>query len=197
MLPLSRLDKALLSFGFPVGPIALLDEVGVDVAQHVQTSLAADLGVRMGGADVAAMTELVESGMLGRKTGAGFFKYSKKGKKEGLNPDVQTILKKHMKSDAGAKLELVDIQERMAFRFINEAVLCLQDDIIRSPVDGDIGAVFGIGFPPFRGGPFRFVDAYGADNFVARMQEFQGLNGDHFEPCQMLKDMAANGSKFH
>ena len=157
-----KLDKSLKKFGYPVGPIALLDEVGIDVAQHVQESLAGDLGDRMGGADVEAMNELVASGMLGRKTKEGFFTYDKKGKKTGVNSKVTDIIKKHAKGDGkdGAALSEDDIQHRMAFRFINEAVLCLQDGIIESARDGDIGAVFGIGFPPFRGGPFRFVDDF-------------------------------------
>jgi enoyl-CoA hydratase/long-chain 3-hydroxyacyl-CoA dehydrogenase len=194
-----KLDKSLKKFGYPVGPIALLDEVGIDVAQHVQESLAGDLGDRMGGADVEAMNELVASGMLGRKTKEGFFTYDKKGKKTGVNSKVTDIIKKHAKGDGkdGAALSEDDIQHRMAFRFINEAVLCLQDGIIESARDGDIGAVFGIGFPPFRGGPFRFVDDFGAQNFVDRMHSFRDVSGAQFEPCQLLKDMAAGNKKFH
>lgn len=87
---------------------------------------------------------------------------------------------------------------RLVSRFVNEAVWCLQDGVLNSPVDGNIGAVFGLGFPPFRGGPFRFVDSYGADNLLAKINSFRERYGDHFEPAPMLVDYAKDKSKrFH
>ena len=75
--------------------------------------------------------------------------------------------------------------------------MCLQDEIIASPVDGDIGLIFGTGFAPFRGGPFRYLDTYGIDKYVAMMEGFAEKMGPQFEPCQLMKDMAKSGKKFH
>lgn len=87
---------------------------------------------------------------------------------------------------------------RLVSRLANEAVWCLQDGVLNSPVDGDIGAVFGIGFPPQRGGPFRFVDSYGADNLLAKINSFREVYGEHFEPAPMLLDYAKDTAKrFH
>ena len=195
-----NLEKAILSYGFPVGPITLLDEVGVDVAMHVQETLSADLGVRCGGADTGALKDLVDADILGRKNGKGFFLYppakGKKKSKRQPNPEVQNILKKYMVADA-PKLDQEEIQNRLSCRFVNEAAMCLQDGIIDNPVDGDIGAIFGIGFSPFRGGPFREVDRIGAAKYVDMMKGFQDKYGDHFAPAQILVDHANNGTTFH
>ena len=87
---------------------------------------------------------------------------------------------------------------RLICRFVNEAVFCLQDGILNSPVDGDIGAVFGLGFPPFRGGPFRFLDSFGANNLLAKINHFREVYGDHFDAAPMLVDFAKDSSKrFH
>jgi 3-hydroxyacyl-CoA dehydrogenase len=90
-----------------------------------------------------------------------------------------------------------EIQQRLVYRFINEAAFCLQDGIIRAPADGDIGAVFGIGFPPFLGGPFRMLDSQGTRKIVDQMLRYRDAKGPQFEPAQILKDYAASGKKFH
>jgi len=191
---LEQLDKAMKSFGLPVGPITLADEVGVDVAYHVQEFLAkTDMGIRMHGGPREMMEEMVKGNLLGRKTKEGFFKYE--GKKKTINPAADAIVKKYASTDL--KLATDEIQNRLLSRFVNEAVLCLQEDIIASPVDGDIGAVFGMGFPPFMGGPFRMLDSYGISKYNDMMLRFADQYGEQFTPCQLMQDMAKDNKKFH
>lgn len=163
----------------------------------------ADLGDRMKGGDPSLMDTMVQKGLLGRKVGKGFYLYpkdAKKGDAKQINPEVLEIIAK-ARADKGlgapANISDEDIVMRLMSKFINEAAYCLQDGIIRSPVDGDIGAVFGIGFPPFIGGPFRMLDKQGVQQFVDRMNRYRDTYGPQFEPAQILKDYAAANKKFH
>jgi enoyl-CoA hydratase/long-chain 3-hydroxyacyl-CoA dehydrogenase len=192
--PLEKLDNALKKFGMPVGPITLADEVGLDVSSHVARFLSdADLGDRMSGGDVSFMENMVKKGWLGRKSGQGFYTYDKK--KKTINPEVQAYVKEFVQTDLN--LDEKEMQDRIVSRFVNEAAKCLEDEIIENPVVGDIGLVFGTGFAPFRGGPFRYLDQVGVSNYVDMMNEFADKYGGQFEPCQLLKDYAATNKKFH
>ncbi len=160
---LEVIDKAMKSFGMPVGPITLSgmyltyqlphnddllfilfsDEVGLDISNHVGAFMSkADLGVRMEGGDATLMAKMVEKGWLGRKAGKGFYLYpsdAKKGAKKQLNPEMLQMLSQARKERGlpeTSKLSVEDIQWRLISKFVNEAAFCLQDEIIRAPADG-------------------------------------------------------------
>ncbi|MGR5067074.1 fatty acid oxidation complex subunit alpha FadJ [Vibrio alfacsensis] len=187
--PIEQLDGALLNFGFPVGPITLLDEVGVDIGAKIMPILVNELGERFKGPDV--FDTLLNDGRKGRKSGKGFYTY--KDKKKEVDKSVYKLLKLTPES----KLSDKDIALRCLLPMLNEAVRCLDEGIIRSPRDGDIGALFGIGFPPFLGGPFRYMDQFGLKELVEKMNEFAAKYGDRYAPCDGLLTRAGEGKTFY
>ncbi|CAI4221195.1 unnamed protein product [Auanema sp. JU1783] len=193
------LDKLTKQFGFPVGAATLADEVGLDVGAHVAEFLGKALGPRVQGGNAELLTSMVNAGFLGKKNGKGIYLYGE-GKKGGkrAHEEAAKLLQKYRLSPPAQCSSTEDRQLRLVSRFINEAVLCLQEEVIASPSDGDIASVFGIGFPPFWGGPFRFLDLYGADKLVNSMDKFASSYArEQFEPCQLLRDYAKNGKKFY
>lgn len=192
-----KLDKLSKAFGFPVGIVTLTDEVGIDIGAHIAAYLTSVIGDRFSGLNPEVLNTLVQSGISGRKSGKGFFVYEKGTKGERpVNSEALDILKKFSMTPKGLQSD-EDIQFRLATRFINEAVLCLQEGILANPVEGDVGAVFGLGFPPFTGGPFRFVDEFGADKLVALMRKYESAYGNSFTPCQLLVDHSKGDKKFY
>src|SRR5690554_4802653 len=189
--PIEVLDKTLVKFGFPVGPITLLDEVGIDVAGKVAPILADELGDRFKAPD--AFSKLLDDGRKGRKSNKGFYLYGSKKKGKEVDSSVYRLFG----ITPAAKLDKDVMIERCVLPMLNEAAWCLQEEIIRSPRDGDIGAIFGIGFPPFRGGPFRYMDSLGVKHVVERLQHYAETEGERFQPCQLLLDMAAAGDSFY
>lgn len=184
------LDRALVAFGFPVGPITLLDEVGIDVGDKVGKILQEAFGPRM--APPGALHDVVKSGRLGRKNGKGFYTYG--GKEKRVDETVYDLLpggrrRKRVAAD--------EIQERLVLQLVNEAIRCLGEGILRSARDGDVGAVFGLGFPPFRGGPFRWADAVGTKALLDRMEKLRARHGDRFEPAPLLAELGRAGRPFH
>jgi 3-hydroxyacyl-CoA dehydrogenase / enoyl-CoA hydratase / 3-hydroxybutyryl-CoA epimerase len=183
-------DEAMVAFGFPVGPIALLDEVGIDVAAKVAKVMHHHFGDRM--SPPPSMAKVLEDGRLGRKNKRGFYTYD--GKKKRVDETVYKLLPARA---ARRPFEARDIQDRLVFAFLNEAALCLQDGILRSPRDGDMGAIYGLGFPPFLGGPFRYLDHLGARFAVQVLEKLRAQHGERFRPAQVLQDLAREGWEFH
>ena len=186
--PIEKIDQALVEFGFPVGPLALLDEVGIDIGSKIAPILEKELGERFKAPD--AFNRLIDSKRLGRKTGRGFYLYDKKDKK--VDESVYELLG----VTPSPRLNKSEIAKRCVAQMLNEAVRCLDDGIIASPRDGDIGAIFGIGFPPFLGGPFSYMDKLGAAQVTSEMATFANYN-PIFTPCDTLKAMAEKGGRFY
>jgi len=226
-IDLYAIDHLMKKAGFPVGPITLLDEVGIDVAAHVAKDMAPFFAPRFGQRDSSALDAMVTQGFLGRKANKGFFLYGKEQPKDALskvkafagnvpllggvleqagvvhkgkplNPGALAILAQHGARPGSKKVDDERaLQDRVLLRMVNEAVQCLQEGILDNPVDGDIGAVFGLGFPPMKGGPFRFVDTVGASTVVSTLEKFAVAHGKRFTPAQLLVDHARSGKRFH
>jgi 3-hydroxyacyl-CoA dehydrogenase/enoyl-CoA hydratase/3-hydroxybutyryl-CoA epimerase len=189
------LDAALLDFGFPVGPVALLDEVGIDVAAHVSRDLGKAFASR-GAAPSGTFAKLFDAGYRGRKNAKGFYLYPKErsaGAKKEVDPEVYSFFGGTARRHVAAG----DLVDRLALLMVNEAVWCLEEDVIASPRDGDAGAVLGLGFPPFRGGPFRYVDETGIAEVVEKLASFAGTHGPRFKPAPLLLKMVKTGKRFH
>lgn len=186
------IDAALTAFGFPVGPITLLDEVGLDIAGKSGPIMAAAFGARM--QPSSALHRVIESGRLGRKARRGFYRYRDDGKRDGVDEAVYAL------TSAGQTRRAVDVSElqaRTVLPMLNEAVRCLDEGIVRSARDGDLGAVFGIGFPPFLGGPFRYLDTLGAANVVRQLDALDARFPGRFTPADRLRYMADAGEHFY
>ncbi len=187
---IEEVDAALTAFGFPVGPFTLLDEVGIDVGAKVGAILHEGLGDRLESPGI--LRDLVAAGRLGRKSGRGFYLHG--GKARRVDAAVYDLLpggrrRVHLPRQA--------IAERLSLAMVNEAARTLQDGIVRSPRDGDVGAIFGIGFPPFRGGPFRLADALGAAAVVEALERLRARHGERFAPAPLLLDQARGGGRFY
>jgi 3-hydroxyacyl-CoA dehydrogenase/enoyl-CoA hydratase/3-hydroxybutyryl-CoA epimerase len=187
---IEAIDQALVDFGFPVGPITLLDEVGIDVGGKVGLVLSKAFGPRMAPSD--AMRRVVTAGRTGRKGGSGFYRYDAEGQKGKVDESVYSLIGGQRHETPAA-----EIVERCVLAMVNEAALCLQEGILRSPRDGDIGAVFGIGFPPFRGGPFRYVDSVGAGRIVEQLEDLNARFPARFAPAPLLLEMSRARRRFY
>ncbi|WP_412971254.1 fatty acid oxidation complex subunit alpha FadJ [Glaciecola sp. MF2-115] len=189
--PLDAIDKALTKFGFPVGPFKLLDEVGIDVGTKIIPILKGQFGERFNAPE--AFDKLLENNRKGKKNKSGFYDYN--DTKPGKNVDDSVY--KLLGITPEKKCSDDSVIERCVLMMLNEAALCLQEDVIRNPRDGDIGAIFGIGFPPFRGGPFRYMDSLGIDHVVSRLENYAETYSDKYKPADILLTMRKEGKTFY
>ena len=190
---IEHIDKALVRFGFPVGPIQLLDEVGIDTGTKIIPVLEAAYGDRFS-APASVVSAILNDDRKGRKNGRGFYLYARKGRKSEKQPDP--AIYSLVGAPGAGTLSAESVAERCVMMMLNEAARCHAEKVIRSPRDGDIGAVFGIGFPPFLGGPFHYMDTLGAAKVVATLQRLAAQYGERFTPCQHLLQMAEEGETF-
>lgn len=194
----TKIDKIMeRKFGWPMGPAYLLDVVGIDTAHHAQAVMAQGFPERMGKQGRDAIDALFEADKYGQKNGNGFYSYTidRKGKpKKTFSEEILPVL-----ADVCTDKQDFDEQtiiQRMMIPMINEVVLCLQEGIIATPQEADMALVYGLGFPPFRGGVFRYLDSVGIAEFVAMAQQYSGL-GAMYQVPQMLIDMAEKGDSFY
>ena len=183
------IDRSMRRFGFPVGPITLLDEVGLDVALKASHVMHAAFGDRM--TPIDGLARLVDRGCLGRKNGRGFYRYEK-GKKRGVDPAAYEAFDVQPRPVPNP-----DIEKRLVFSLLNEAAAAVEEGVVRSARDGDVGAIFGIGYPPFRGGPLRQLDDIGAARSVGTLDRLCQAYGDRFAPVSALNRMAASNLCFY
>ncbi len=189
--PIEHIDKSLVKFGFPVGPVKLLDEVGIDVGTKIIPILVNEFGERFNAP--SAFDKVLADDRKGKKNKRGFYSYS--GKKPGK--DVDESIYSLLSVTPEKALSSEKVAERCVMMMLNEAARCLDEAVIRCPRDGDIGAIFGIGFPPFLGGPFRYMDALGIDNVVETLNHFADTLDEKFRPAECLVAMAEEEKTFY
>lgn len=206
-VPVERIDAALVAWGFPVGPFQLMDEVGFEVAAHAGQVVADAFGTRL--TPAPALQRVLESGRTGRKGRQGFYRYDANGRRVGADASVYALAGVRPLSGValGAEREAAgaaptmygtaQIVERTVYPMLDEAVRCLDDGVIASPRDGDVGAVFGIGYPAFRGGPFRTLDALVPAVVVQALDELARAHPGRFAPGAGLTAMASEGGRAH
>ncbi|HED3066744.1 TPA: fatty acid oxidation complex subunit alpha FadJ [Kluyvera ascorbata] len=189
-----HIDNALVKFGFPVGPIQLLDEVGIDTGTKILPILETAYGERFS-APASLIQAILNDDRKGRKNGRGFYLYGKKGRKSKKQVDSAVYSLAGMAARHN-QCSAEQVAERCVMLMLNEAARCMDEGIIRSARDGDIGAVFGIGFPPFLGGPLRYMDSLGAGEVVARLQRLATQYGSRFTPSEALLRRAERSDTF-
>jgi len=191
-----QIDDALVAWGMPMGPLRLIDEIAVDITVDIAGTLEKAYGRRDHAP--AVLHWLRDGGMLGRKTGSGFYKY------EGKTQTANEALEKWRRSDASSRSfkqtsregAASTLSDRLVFLMVNEAARCVEEKVVASPEDADYGMILGTGFAPFRGGPLRFAEHFGLNKIVDEMNRL-AQSDEKFAPCEILKKHARDGTKFY
>jgi 3-hydroxyacyl-CoA dehydrogenase/enoyl-CoA hydratase/3-hydroxybutyryl-CoA epimerase len=180
-----KIDDALVEWGMPMGPLRLIDEIGVDITVDIAATLEKAFGARA--RTPAVLARMQEAKMLGRKTGSGFYKY------EGKEQLPNEALEAWRRSANPPQFSGNDLALRLVYLMVNEAARCLEEQVVASPEDADYGMILGTGFAPLRGGPLRFADHFGSAEMVRAGER----HGGKFEPCDLLRQHADKGTKFY
>ncbi|MGE5277319.1 MAG: 3-hydroxyacyl-CoA dehydrogenase NAD-binding domain-containing protein [Acidobacteriota bacterium] len=188
---IEEVDRVMTDFGMPVGPIALLDDVGLDVAIKAGETLQAAFPDRM---KAAGHEALVAAGRLGRKAGMGFYEYSG-GRRRGPASEAYRAL--GVEPAPASPVKRDTIEARLVLPMINEAAFCLEEGVVPSPAKLDLAMIFGTGFPPFRGGLLRHADAVGIEHVLAWLKELAERFGSRFLPAESLRTLGESGGRFH
>jgi 3-hydroxyacyl-CoA dehydrogenase/enoyl-CoA hydratase/3-hydroxybutyryl-CoA epimerase len=188
---IDALDQAMIDFGMPMGPMALLDEVGIDVANKAAHVLSEAFGDRM--TEAKSLATLLGDKRLGKKNARGMYVW-KDGKRQGADQSVYKLLGLKPTKDGAAAEALV---ERMVLAMINEASLVLRDGIVASAQELDLAMIMGTGFPPFRGGLLRYADSLGLPYLAARFEDLQAKVGKRFAASATIRELAEKGTTFY
>jgi len=191
----ATIEEAVLDFGLPMGPATLGDLTGLDINYHVAKYFERSLGQRW---KMSPIYELIyQTGCYGRKTGAGWYDYREE--KPFPNPKVEEVIKNYLKANGikPKKVSYKEIMDRMLARAINEAAYIIEDGVCDRPQDMDLAVVYGIGFPPYRGGILRYADAWGIRNVYEQLLKLEEEHGVRFKPASLLKEMAEAGRTFY
>ncbi|PSQ97237.1 MAG: crotonase [Bacteroidetes bacterium SW_9_63_38] len=190
-------DQIMSDYGFPMGPFELLDFVGIDVASKI-TDVMSD-HFPLAPEDISdSAARLADAGLLGQKTNIGFYHYGPSDNGSGKDrKDLNQNIYRNLGQTRRATPSPAIVQERLTLMMVNEAVRCLDDGVLRGPRDGDVGAVFGLGFPAYLGGPFRFIDQKGPSEVTKRMRDLAYQFGDRFSPTKLLIEHDHRKTAFH
>jgi 3-hydroxyacyl-CoA dehydrogenase/enoyl-CoA hydratase/3-hydroxybutyryl-CoA epimerase/enoyl-CoA isomerase len=191
-----KVDKVMEKFGWPMGPAYLLDVVGMDTGKHAGEVMAEGFPDRMKHEGTTAIDVMFDNNRYGQKNDVGFYKYEldKKGKQQKV-VDEETYKLLEPVVQGSKEFDEDDIIARMMIPLCLETVRCLEDGIVEDPADADMGLIYGIGFPPFRGGALRYIDDMGVDKFVELADKYADL-GALYHPTDKLREMAKNGETF-
>lgn len=192
-----KVDKVMEKWGWPMGPAYLSDVVGIDTGDHAEKVMAEGFPDRMTKTYKTCGDVMYENGRYGQKNGKGFYVYEedKRGKPKKVVSEETYELLKPVVADS-KDFETDEIIMRMMIPMANELARCLEEGIVGSAAEADMALIYGVGFPPFRGGVFRWIDDMGADKFVEACDKYKDL-GKRYEAIDMIRDMAANGKKFY
>jgi 3-hydroxyacyl-CoA dehydrogenase / enoyl-CoA hydratase / 3-hydroxybutyryl-CoA epimerase len=182
-------DGAMLEFGMPMGPLRLVDEVGIDVAHHVAETLTLQFVDRMNTPPV--LKSMLTAGLLGKKSEHGFYRHELK------TPQPNEAVKLFQQPVWADQLSRERLQRRMVLLMINEAARCLEEEVVTAPEDVDFAMVMGTGFAPFRGGPLRYADSVGLSRVVHELQHEVDMGDAYFTPCSLLRRKAQNQETFY
>jgi 3-hydroxyacyl-CoA dehydrogenase/enoyl-CoA hydratase/3-hydroxybutyryl-CoA epimerase len=190
-VPLKDIEDAMRRFGMPMGPLALLDEVGLDIATKVIHVLNEALGARL---NPPAILEFIQTNkLLGKKGGKGIYLYDERGKRLGFNPEFVAALP----AANTQPMDQLSIQRRLVLAMVNEAARCLEEGVIDDPAQLDLAMLFGTGFPPFRGGVLRYADSLGCALVAQNLEWLSRVHGDNYKPSAYLLGKARAGSRFY